>query len=212
MEITSSTEKILLIKSLEYRANNTLHGINPYTIFGHIIGLIFKYEYNEISKKMCVVELKYEEYESYKQKIELNCGVPINLSYSYGGIEVKFTYRNSIPQIINALLQSGLCIKMDTKLQSFYTPENGPFSLEKSEQLALQSLYEVINLSSSPKWFQNQLHFYADQRLWKTEEGKNFAKLIREKFPESVKYKSSATPLVESPFNNKEIDFPITNE
>src|SRR5579872_7024810 len=114
----------------EIRSANTLHGINPYTNNGHIIGLIWIYTPNkspENFNRECR-ELKYSEYAVYKSRIAELTQLPdqIEICSSYGGtyLAVKLSHRKRIPDIINAALESGLCIKMQTKLKSFYTPND----------------------------------------------------------------------------------------
>ncbi len=56
-----------------------------------------------------------------------------------------------------------------------------------------------------PRLLEDKVWYYGDERLWKTQEGKNFAKMLLEKFPTSIE----EIYLPESSLDNTEIDFPI---
>lgn len=91
------------------------------------------------------------------------------------------------PDVINALLTMGVRVTLWTRLQPYYEPCDGPFSIEKSEQLGLKNIKEL--LTQMPKMIHTAgslWHPYLtlDERLWKTDEGKQFAREILAKYPE----------------------------
>lgn len=90
------------------------------------------------------------------------------------------------PDVINALLSMGVRITLWTRLQPYYEPCDGPFSIEKSEQLGLKNIRELLTqmpkmIESSSLWHP---YLTLDERLWKTEEGKQFAREILATHPE----------------------------
>ena len=201
-------------KALGIRSSNTLHGINPYTTDGHIIGLVWKYSKVPTEYERHIVELKSSEYSTYEQRIRelvrLDDPNAIWISSSYGGdfLAVKLTHRSKIPVIINAALNAGLCIRMQTKLESFYEPTDAPFSLEKSEQLSLRSLEDTF--SRYPQILEQSVWNFGDTRLWKTHAGKAFARKLKAKFPYEGAKADEDHCLLTTPLDDPNIDFPMT--
>src|SRR5271156_5789886 len=107
----------------EIRHCNTLHGFNPFTQHeGHIVGLIYNNS-----------DITFEDRQRYQQEIcsKLNLDTSqLFFDTSYGGeyLEVRYSSRHRIPEIINACLEMGLSIKLQNRLQSFYKPGSCPFS------------------------------------------------------------------------------------
>ena len=136
MNKTPLTEK----KIQEIRYCNTLHGFNPFTQNeGHIVGLV----YNDRR------EITFEDRQRYQQEICSKLNIDTSQLFfetSYGGeyLEVMYSSRHRIPEVINMCLEMGLSVKLQNRLQSFYKPGSGPFSLEKSEQLALSWLEDAL--------------------------------------------------------------------
>jgi hypothetical protein len=90
------------------------------------------------------------------------------------------------PDVINALLSMGVRITLWTRLQPYYEPCDAPFSIEKSEHFALKNIKEL--LTQMPKMIHTSGLWYPfltlDERLWKTEEGKQFAREMLKTYPE----------------------------
>ena len=193
----------------EVRYSNTLHGFNPFTNReSHIVGLVYKYSPPNLLVRD--TEITYEDRKRYQECIcaKLNLDTSeLWFDTSYGGeyLEVQFTSRHKIPEIVNECLEIGLCIKLQTRLQSFYKPGEGPFSLEKSEQLGLLQLETSLTLY--PFIIESKADCLGDERLWKTERGKAFARRVQAKFPDA----DCDVPLYLPPssIDDPTIDFPL---
>lgn len=90
------------------------------------------------------------------------------------------------PEVINAMLLMGIRVAPWTRLTPNYEPADAPFSIETSERLALRDIKELLlqipsMLNNGSVWHP---YLTLDERLWKTEEGKQFAREILAKYPE----------------------------
>lgn len=202
---------------LRIRSSNTLHAFNPYTDSGHIIGLIWKYQPDPVYPDHCTKELGSVDMRTYQDRLLERLGQKhvvternvVSISSSYGGeyVDVKLTHRNKIPEIINTCLEIGLCIKLQTNLQTFYRPQDSPFSLEKSEHLSLIGMNKTFD--KYPDLLESKAWLWGDVRLWITNEGKDFARKIRSKFPECIAEADSDNYLLPSELDNPLLDFPM---
>lgn len=109
--------------------------------------------------------------------------------------------RRDIPAIINALLALGCLVQPWTKIPPSYTPSDAPFSIEKSEQLMLDKLRRFVDMCGSDLSRVAELstapRLVIDERLWKTEAGKAFARKILETCPQlRLRYPELNEPLV----------------
>lgn len=202
---------------LNIRHANTLHGLNPFSSKGHIVGLIFIYKQHGFSPNYCTKELTAEDSSNYQSRLidklaENNIIVDqdeVYLSSSYAGefLGVGLKYRNYSPEIINTCLSLGLCIRMQTNLQTFYRPQDAPFSLETSEKLSLRNLNDVFG--KYPDLLESKAWLYGDVRMWITDEGKQFAQKVRQRFPECIKEADEEHYLLLSELDNPLLDFPM---
>jgi hypothetical protein len=202
-------------KALDVRSSNTLHGINPHTTGAHIIGLVWVHVSppNEQGSRARELNWRSGERDQYEQRILDITGIHeagvIEIASSYGGdfLKVKLSHRRHIPAIINAALQAGMCIQMQTHLQSYYTPADAPFSLEQSEQLALRSLSQTFN--EFPRLLESKVWHLGDERLWKTDEGREFARRLKAHFPMQAREAEEPLFLLPSPLDDPVLDYPI---
>lgn len=202
---------------LRIRSSNTLHGLNSFTTDGHIIGLIWKYQPDPGYPSHCTKELSSADMITYQdrllerlaQKNAVHERHVVSISTCYGGehVDVKLTHRNKIPEIITTCLEIGLCIKLQTNLQTFYRPHDGPYSLEKSEHLSLIGMNKTFD--KYPECLESKAWLWGDVRLWITNEGKEFARKIRRKFPECIAEADSDNYLLPSELDNPLLDFPM---
>src|SRR5581483_7258517 len=99
---------------------------------------------------------------------------------------------------------------MQTNLQSFYRPQDAPFSLEKSEHLALIGLNKTFN--TYPECLESKAWLWGDTRMWITNEGKEFALKIRQKFPECIKEADEPHYLLPCKLDNPLLDYPLVQQ
>jgi hypothetical protein len=212
---TGTTHTTDIKRALDVRSSNTLHGINPHTTGGHIIGLVWVYRSPPDKWGSRARELNWRagERDQYEQRILDITGIHepgvIEISSSYGGdfLKVNLSHRRRIPEIINAALQAGLCLKMQTRLQSYYTPADAPFSLEQSEHLALQRLTQTFH--DFPRILESDVWYLGDERLWKTEAGREFARRLKAQFPIQAREADEPMFLLPSPLDDPAIDYPL---
>ncbi len=220
-----------LYKYLGARSCNTLHGINPHAVDKHIIGICFKLD-TEHNPNKKYQELTTEDYRIFEKIINTNLGcefVTINMgpsrppwemikdqivfiTSSYGGdiMEIPYTKRKLIPKVIDIALNGGMGIRMQTHLETFYGVNDGPYSLEKSEELFLIKMNQADEFTK--KYIHEQKFWYlADHRLWKTEHGKEFARQLQRQYPEKIRELKLDEPiyLPKTGLEDPAIDYPL---
>lgn len=103
--------------------------------------------------------------------------VKLNDFIGHPYVEVK--RRSDAPACINALLALGYTAQAKTRPMVTFEPSDAPYSIEKAEHLLLERLYRTYGKPLKTPvsmllglWPQTIL----DERLWKTDEGKEFAR------------------------------------
>jgi hypothetical protein len=95
---------------------------------------------------------------------------------------VAVKHKRDAPACINALLSLGCKLTVQTKLRAFYEPKDAPYSLETSERLAIKGIRELLSSGRTPTkvghWIGGSVipDIVLYEHLWKSEEGKKFAR------------------------------------
>lgn len=109
-----------------------------------------------------------------------------------GKLYAAVANRSDAPAVIDALLSLGCSVQPWTALAPLYKPCDGQYSIETSERIILQTLQQQLasqrgRSSDIPSYY--RAHLVLDHRLWKTQEGKLFARSQLQQHPQlSSKY------------------------
>lgn len=161
---------------LEIRYYNTLHGFQLLSAPNIAIAFISKFENIEITG----------DSSTHITAIKEKAGAPpinIEIDDFVGHVYLKTRVgeRSQIPRIINACVAAGYSLKLCTRLETKFRPDginDLPYTIENSEKLAVAQLRDVLKYISS-----GRMELIADERMWKTEEGKAFAREARRMVP-----------------------------
>lgn len=162
---------------------NTLHGFNPLG-GGGSYAVAFLCVPQEVTadfpwpgrwRSLC----RRDEIQAMQSRLDAAlgaagvCFVDDYLGQSY--LNVPGAHRRRIPDVINAALGAGCQLRLDTGLRPEYEPGDAPFSVEKSEALAIARFEKSGNLGDASRQVGDKLR---DTRLWKTEAGRQFARRV----------------------------------
>lgn len=153
------------------RQFNTLHGFNCSGVTdGYAVGLISRPGDEDVAKDLA---------RSIMERAGLRDGDVVTVDDFIGRdyVKVPLARRSIIPKVVDALVDLGYSVCLQTKLAPVYRPgECGRFSIAESERLAIESARKL--LSMIPRYYDRD-DCRADERLWQTAEGKALARQIR---------------------------------
>lgn len=209
-------------KALELRYYNTLHGFQQPSKENIAICFIHRYcaeapEYERFS------ELQHSDWPKHIATIkEKDPQIEFCIDDFIGHVYLKTDrgHRSQIPRIINACIAAGYALKLLTRLETRFVPDgksNLPYSIENSERLAIRHIEEQLAQFS---YLPNALNILisdgrkellADERLWKTDEGKCFARKLLAKITdqELIKRIKMKVLIPDHPDVDLELDFPL---
>lgn len=180
------------------RSFNTLHGFNAFTDDDSLlIGTVFecRADSSRTSEWGCISDAA--RYQRIVNEAMHGDAVTFGSMCTSDFVRVHKAFRRRIPEVIDALLAAGLAITLQTRLEVRYAPADAPFSIERSERLAVAKLVPYYTRRDDGRYMMpSHLTQWGDERLWKTEEGRVFSRRLLAIWPNERERCSDEVQLV----------------
>lgn len=184
---TIEEKKLEIDTAFTARKFNTLHGFHSEEGY-HYVGIIqiLRNDKNDPLRKYRQVNHRDIQILEERIKEKLKLVTPAIKFGDFIGndyIKVKYESRAKIPDLINLLLEEGVTIHLQSGLNSFSYEPGDTFSLERSEELEIESLEKNYKEFPAFNILEDKVFSHGDPRLWKSEKGKAFALQLKKLFP-----------------------------